>query len=400
MTHRRLGWLLALACAVVPLASASAASAVQLVPFVDVTAPTYVTSPPGDRHRLFVTSKFGDVRVVRDGVLQPTAFLDIQPDVVAASEQGLSSIAFAPDYATSGRFYVDYTAHRPGDSTGSILTVKEFRRSAASPDLADPTSGRTLLTVDHPVFDDHNAGQLQFGSDGMLYVSTGDGGDANDPPNNAQNRGSLLGKILRIDPRATTMAAYGIPADNPFVGVPGARPELYDYGLRNPWRFSFDRATGDMLIGDVGQGAREEVDYAPSGDAAGIDYGWRCMEGSIHARGLAHPCKPTGRYVGPILEYRHTQGCAVIGGVVARDLDLRGLYGRYLYGDFCTGEIRSLVPTGPRAVGDRATGLNVDGIDAFGEDSCGHVCMRPRPRGTSTGSRVRRARRAVPPPAT
>jgi hypothetical protein len=263
-------------------------------------------------------------------------------------------MAFPRDYATSGRFYVYYTAPRAGDSTGSVLKIAEYRRSAADPDVASAGSERIVLAIDHPVNGNHNGGQLQFGPDGLLYLATGDGGSGNDPPNNAQNPASRLGKMLRINARQA-----------------GAVPELYAVGLRNPWRFSFDRANGDLVIGDVGQGTREEVDYAPAGTGAGVNYGWSCREGLI-----AGPRTCTGVFGDPILDYDHGGGrCAITGGYVVRHHDLDSLFGRYVYVDECGGDVRSLKLAKPRAADDASTGLSASGVFSFGEDSCGHLYM-------------------------
>ncbi|MEA2458515.1 MAG: hypothetical protein QOC95_1487, partial [Thermoleophilaceae bacterium] len=282
-------------------------------------------------------------------------FLDISSRVKSGGEQGLLSMAFAPDYATSGRFYVYFTAPRPGDSGGSVITVREYRRAAGNADVADPSTARTVFTVDHPTNSNHNGGQLQFGPDGLLYAGTGDGGSANDPPGNAQNLSSRLGKLLRVDP----------------LSAGAANPDIYAYGLRNPFRFSFDRLTGDLTIADVGQGAREEVDFAPAGTPAGTNYGWVCWEGTLRN---GSRCDPPN-VVFPVLEKDHaaTGYCAIIGGYVVRDPALGALAGRYVYGDNCKNEVRSVVLSSSGASGDAGTGLSVDGLTSFGEDSCGHV---------------------------
>ncbi|MFL5781259.1 MAG: PQQ-dependent sugar dehydrogenase [Thermoleophilaceae bacterium] len=331
----------------------SGAGAVNAVKVGDFDSPIFVTAPPGDPHRLFVVEKGGTIELLHGATRKQ--FLDIHAKIVASGEQGLLSMAFPRDYATSGRFYVYYTAPRAGDSTGSVLTIAEYRRSAADPDVADPDSERIVLTIDHPVNSNHNGGQLQFGPDGKLYLATGDGGSGNDPPNNAQNPASRLGKMLRLDPRQ-----------------PGAVPELYALGLRNPWRFSFDRATGDLIIGDVGQGTREEVDFAPKGTAAGANYGWSCREGLIAG---PRTC-PTGTFVDPVLDYDHGGGrCAITGGYVVRNHDLDSLFGRYVYVDECGGDVRSLKLALPRVTDDASTGISAPGVFSFGEDSCGHLYM-------------------------
>jgi hypothetical protein len=323
----------------------------------------YVTAPPADPHRLFVVEQTGTIALIRDGTRLTTPFLDITARIQSGGERGLLSMAFAPDYATSGKFYVYYTAPRPSDAGGSIITVDEFTHTAGDLDTADPASRRNVFTVDHPTNSNHNGGQLQFGPDNLLYAGTGDGGSGNDPPNNAQNLSSLLGKLLRVN-----------------AADPSAVPEIVAYGLRNPFRFSFDRSTGDLVIGDVGQSAREEVDFAPRGTITPpVNYGWRCFEGSIPTPGITGCSAPNA--VAPVLEKNHTATgsggdgyCAIIGGYVVRDPALTGLAGRYLYTDLCNTELRSAALANPTVTDDVATGLTVPGsVTSFGEDSCGHL---------------------------
>ncbi len=373
MTPRLLACALALAA--LALAAPAASAAVHLTPVGDFATPVYVTAPPGDPHRVFVVEKGGRIMEVRDGQKLATPFLDITSDVRSTgTEQGLLSMAFAPDYATSRRFYVYYTAPRPGDANGSVITVQEVQAAAGNPDAADPATRRTILTIDHPGQSNHNGGQLQFGPDGLLYLGTGDGGGGNDrgngrPSNNAQNLSSQLGKILRMNPRSS------------------AAPQIYAYGLRNPWRFSFDRQTHDLVIGDVGQSAREEVDFSPAGTPAGTNYGWVCWEGTLKNASASPPCDPSGD-VFPVLEKNHAaQGyCAIVGGYVVRDPTLGALNGRYLYGDNCQSSIRSAALVAPPVTvsDDSATGLSVSGLTSFGEDSCGHIYT------TAGGGRVSR----------
>jgi glucose/arabinose dehydrogenase len=334
-----------LAAAALAVAAPPASAALHLTPVgTGFDHPVYVTAPPGDPHRLFVVEQPGRIVELVDGVQQATPFLDIHSEVKSTgTEQGLLSMAFAPDYAVSGRYYVYYTAPRAGDSGGSVITVEEF----------SPSGRRVVFTVDHPTNSNHNGGQLQFGPDGMLYAGTGDGGSGNDPPGNAQNPSSRLGKLLRTNPLSTS-----------------GTPEIYALGLRNPFRFSFDRGTGDLTIGDVGQNAYEEVDFAPAGTAAGRNYGWNCREGMHATAGVT--CTAPGA-VDPVLEKEHssTGFCAIIGGYVVRDTSVPELTGRYVYGDNCASGIRSV--TLPGAHDDAATGLTVSGLSSFGEDSCGHV---------------------------
>jgi hypothetical protein len=345
--------------------AADASAQVRLTQVGSFDSAMYVTSPPGDSRRLFVVEQGGAIRVVRDGVKLDTPFLDIDPLVMSGGEQGLLSMAFAPDYATSRKFYVYYTGNDGNNH------VAEYLRSATDLDRADPASQRPVIDFAHPTFSNHNGGQLQFGPDGNLYIGTGDGGSGNDPPNNAQNRNSLLGKLLRIDP--SVPVGYAIPPGNPFVGDAGARPEVWAYGLRNPWRFSFDRQTGDLTIGDVGQHAREEVDFSPGSSGRGENYGWRCWEGTQKNTNITPQCDPDDD-VFPVLEQPTTGTfCAIVGGYVVRDPALTGLTGRYIYGDNCEEALRSAVLATPTASDDRPTGHSVSGLTSFGEDACGRL---------------------------
>jgi glucose/arabinose dehydrogenase len=327
--------------------------------------PVYVAQPPGERRRLFVVEQGGRIVVLRGGRVLRTPFLDISSQVVSGGEQGLLGLAFAPDYARSGRFYVNYT------DTGGDTRIVEYRRGA-SPDRADPRSARQLIFQDQPE-SNHNGGQLAFGPDGLLYIGLGDGGGGDDqhgPIGNAQNLGTLLGKILRIDPRPSGGSPYGIPADNPFVGRSGAKPAIYAWGLRNPWRFSFDRHTGDIAIGDVGQDEVEEVDFRTRGSARGVNFGWRAWEGTRRVdSGLR-----VSDHVGPVLQYTHDRGgCSVTGGYVIRDPRLPALAGRYVYGDFCAGNLLTAKLRQGGASRPRRLGLRVDALSSFGEDRRGRV---------------------------
>ena len=364
-----LGLVLALALA------APATAAPRLTPVGTFESPVYVAAPPGDGSRLFVVERAGRVMVLSGGGA-PKTFLDIRDQVDLEGEEGLLSIAFAPDYATSRRFYAFVAVPDPTLEPGSRLEVVEFLRSATDPDAADPATRRTVIAIPHPVFSNHNGGQLQFGPDGLLYVALGDGGGGNDPTDNGQNTRSLLGKLLRIDPRPGPAGeAYTVPAGNPFAdGVAGA-PEVWSYGLRNPWRFSFDRETGDLTIGDVGQGAREEIDFVPrgAGGGAGANFGWRCYEGNISTPNVPD-CEPPG-HVRPVYDYDSNNGfCGVTGGYVVRDPALPTLRGRYVYTDLCSPSVRSIALATPAASDDRQEAL-APGTStvSFGEDSCGHV---------------------------
>jgi glucose/arabinose dehydrogenase len=340
----------------------AAASGTRLVRVGTFRAPTYLTAPPGDRRRLFVVEQPGTIRVMRDRKKLAAPFLDIRADVLAGGERGLLSMAFAPGYAKSGLFYVYFTG-RDGD-----IHIQEFKRASA--DRADAGCRRELLRVEHSTYSNHNGGQLQFGPDGLLYAGLGDGGGGGDPFRNAQNLGRLLGKIIRIDPgRRSSGRAYAIPASNPFAKRGGARPEVYAYGFRNPWRVSFDRTTGDMTIADVGQDEVEEVDFTKRGRAAGKNFGWSSVEGRRRYNG-----GPLPDYVPPVIERFHSQGwCSITGGYIVRDRSVAALYGRYVYGDFCASTLRSAKLRSGHAVGDRATSLQVPALSSFGEDARGRV---------------------------
>jgi glucose/arabinose dehydrogenase len=347
-----------------PTADPAARRGVRLVTVGRFDAPLYVTSPPGDRRRIFVVEQGGRVMIVRGGRKLAAPFLDIRPLVQAGGEQGLLSVAFPPDYASSGRFYVYYT-DRSGDQR-----IVEYRRASA--DRGDPGSARLVLEMDDSE-GNHNGGLMLFGPDRLMYVGTGDGGGGGDEHGargNAQDLGSLLGKILRIDPRATGGRPYAVPSSNPFTKRAAARPEVYSYGLRNPWRFSFDRANGDLSIGDVGQEEIEEIDFVRSGDGKGANFGWRPFEGrSRYTDGESAP-----GHVPPVIERTHGDGnCSITGGVVVRDRALAGLYGRYVFGDFCKGRIESALLQRPRARDVRVTSLRVASLSSFGEDASGRV---------------------------
>jgi glucose/arabinose dehydrogenase len=337
-----------------------------LTPVGTFDRPDFVTSPPGDSTRLFVVEQGGVIRVIDNGTLEPTPFLDISDEVQSANETGLLGLAFAPDYAESGLFYVFFNRH---EGNGNLY-LEEYHRSASDPDQADPYSARVVLEIVKP-WENHNAGMLQFGPDGYLYVAVGDGdsGVLNPPGAFAQTLDDLLGNILRIDPRQQGDEPYTVPESNPFVGVAGDRPEIWAYGLRNPWRFWVDSKTGDLYLGDVGEGTREEIDYEPAGKG-GFDFGWPCLEGTV-------PFDPTASCPGavaPIYDYNHnTNLCAVIGGVVLHDPRLPSLDGSFLYSDLCGGEIRALRVDGGAVTENDDLNLNVPGADSFGMDALGRA---------------------------
>ena len=326
--------------------------------------PVLVAAPPGDTRRVFVVDQAGYIRVVRDGEALATPFLDLHEDVKISSEPGLLSMAFAPDYTTSGLFYVFYNS----TAGNGDIRISEFRRHATDPDLAERYSERILLTIPKP-WENHNGGMLQFGPDGFLYASVGDGdsGVYSPPGFFAQRRDELLGDIIRIDPRDGN--PYSVPADNPFVGVDGVRPEVWAYGLRNPWRFWIDHESGITYIGDAGNERREEVDLVPRG-TAGLNFGWPCLEGTLPFDGTTSCDKP----VAPLLEVPRENGvCALIGGVVPRDSRLPDLAGRYLYGEFCTGKITAVTVQDGRVASSEDVGLVVPQLSSFGVDGSGRV---------------------------
>ncbi len=324
--------------------------------------PVYLAAAPGDPHRLFIVERAGRIIVLIRGRRQTRPFLDLSGKVNSGGgEQGLLSMAFTPDYQTSGRFYVYYT-----DNSNNIQIV-QYRRARTDPNRADTASARNVLTIDHHSETNHNGGQLQFGPDGDLYIGVGDGGSEGDPHNYGQNTGVLVGKLLRITPRAG--GGYTIPPGNPYAPGTGRRPEIWAYGLRNPWRFSFDRRTGDLIIGDVGQDTEEEIDFARHGHGAGANYGWSIFEGDLRFKSGSAPGA-----IRPALVARHSQGyCAIIGGYVVRDPALRSLDGRYLFGDNCKPQINSVVLNAGHARNNHATGLSVTSLSAFGQDNAGHI---------------------------
>ncbi len=347
------------------LPAKDAASGVKVVSVGKFNMPLYVTAPPKDLRRAFVVQQGGRIRVVRDGKALSVPFLDISSRVTAGGEQGLLGLAFAPGYAKSGLFYVYFT-RRDGKQE-----VAEFKR--ATSDRASASSYRSVLVMDDPE-GNHNGGQLNFGPDGLLYIGTGDGGGAGDqhgPIGNAQNLGSLLGKILRIDPRRAASKAYSVPSSNPFVGRAGAKPEVYSYGLRNPWRFSFDRVGGDLIIGDVGQNKVEEIDFTSIAEARGANFGWRVREGDQPFAGGA-----LSGAIEPVIVRTHDEGwCSVTGGYVVRDPALPSLRGKYLYGDFCEGIIYGARLSNSGASGNaRVAGLpQIAALSSFGEDARGRI---------------------------
>jgi glucose/arabinose dehydrogenase len=319
-------------------------------------SPVYVAQPPGQRKLLFVVEQPGSIRVLRSGDKLKRPFLNLRKQVRYGGEQGLLSIAFDPHYAHNRRFFVYYV-----DNHGDIR-VDSLRAKRGDPTRADPSSRRKVIGIPHSVNSNHNGGQLQFGPDELLYLGTGDGGGAGDPHGNAQNRNVLLGKLLRIRPKPK--GGHSSPNSNPFADAPG-RDEIFSTGLRNPYRFSFDRKTGDLWIGDVGQDSWEEIDHESLARAQGGNFGWNLLEGNHGFEG--NPNNPPANYRPPVLEYSSAgRLCTVIGGYVSRDPRLPAIAGRYLYADFCGGSIRSF-NLGSPGPSDAPTGLKLSQPSSFGE---------------------------------
>ena len=341
-----------------------AEGAVRLQKIGSFDAPVYVTSPPKDNSRLFVVEQGGKIVVVKNGKALGAPFLDVSDKITSGSEQGLLSIAFPPDYAASGLFYIFYT-----DTDGDEAVV-EYKRTTE--DVADPGSARQLMKV-ADLEPNHNGGLLLFGPDNHLYIGIGDGGGAGDrhgSRGNAQNLGTLLGKILRIDPKTAGGRPYTITSDNPFVSRSGAKGEIYSYGLRNPWRFSFDRSTGDLTIGDVGQNEIEEIDFVRKGKGRGANFGWRPFEGNDRFA----PGESAPGAIKPVITEKHSDGnCSITGGVIIRDPALKAWRGRYVFGDFCRGVIQTAVLSSGRAKSLTDRKLKVPQLSSFGEDAGGRV---------------------------
>ena len=348
----------------------AAAPEIALQPLATGVGPITSIAQAGDA-RLFLTLQTGRIVIFSGGQIQPAAFLDLSSLISCCVERGLLGIAFHPQYAANHFFFVDYT------NTAGNTVIARYQASAVNANAADPASGVTLLTIAQP-FSNHNGGQLQFGPDGYLYIGMGDGGNANDPLCNGQRDDTLLGKLLRIDvnQNVSTPPFYGIPPSNPFAPLAPPLNAIWAKGLRNPWRFSFDRLTGDLYIADVGQGAREEVDFQPRSSAGGENYGWKIMEGTLCGVGGSSGCpagvppcnSPSFKY--PIYEYGHVGSgnctATVIGGYVYRGTAYPQLAGIYLYGDYCFGWLfgngQMLTP-------------NVPQLTTFGEDVAGELYL-------------------------
>ena len=343
--------------------------AVSLTPVVSgLDQPVLVTHAADGSNRLFIVEKDGRILIHESGVLNPTPFLDISAQVSSGGERGLLSLAFPPGYADN-HFYVFYT-----DNSGD-LTLSRFGLTG-SPEVADPTSEQIVLVIPHPTYGNHNGGHIAFGPDGYLYFSTGDGGGGGDPNGNGQNINSLLGKLLRLDVETGSPATYTVPAGNPFVGVAGA-DEIWAYGMRNPWRWSFDRSTGDIYIGDVGQGAWEEVDFQAAGFAGGANYGWNVLEGN-HCYSPSSGCVNPPAYVPPVSEYYHgsndSYGCSITGGYMYRGSAHPAMQGVYFHGDYCTGRLFGLQNVSGAWVFQQLLDTSYN-IASFGEDEAGNLYL-------------------------
>ena len=355
-------------------------SAIQLTTIVSgLTSPLFAGHAGDGSNRLFIVERGGLIKVLQPGATTPTVFLDVRTKVVAGGEQGLLGLAFHPDHEVNGRFFIFYT--RPDRA----LIIAEYGLTG-NRDVADAASETILMIIPHPLATNHNGGMLEFGPDGYLYIGTGDGGSANDPQNNAQNLDVLLGKLLRIDVDTPPEpgALYSIPASNPFVGVANARDEIFAYGLRNPWRFSFDRQIPhDLWLADVGQGAREEVNTPI---VSGGNYGWRVYEGFNCTNNDPSLCNPNA-YLMPRFDYPHVNGrCSITGGYVYRGVEGTLADGTYVYGDYCTGEIFGWNGTTQSLLLD--TSLN---ISSFGEDQSGEIYV------VGLGGTVSRIEATAPP---
>ncbi len=359
------------------LPAGAVAATTTLVPVASgLDKPVFVTSANDGTGRLFVVEQGGKILVIKDGSVLPTPFLDISDQVEQSEEQGLLGLAFHPGYAGDARFYAYFTRH------GGDIAINEYHASSVNPDVAVRSTARRIITIAHPPATNHNGGMLAFGRDGDLYIGTGDGGGAGDPHNHAQDKESLLGKILRIDIDGTLGSRqYAIPKSNPFVGRAG-RNEIWSYGLRNPWRFSFDRTRGDLWVGDVGQDRVEEVDRKTATSSAapngrGSNYGWPILEGD-HCYRPARGCSKSGKVL-PITQYSHADGkCAVTGGYVYRGSLSPALSGKYIFGDFCSGGIWTVSSSAHTGTA-RSLLLQTDLlISSFGEDEAGEIYVVDR----------------------
>ena len=343
-----------------------------------LSSPVYLTSPPGDS-RLFVVEQGGRIRIIENGVLLFAPFLDIADKVGTGGERGLLSVAFHPSFKTNGFFYVYYTG------TNGDIRVERYSVLTSTANFANANSAKLIITVPHSSASNHNGGLLMFGPDGKLYIGVGDGGGAGDPFGNSQNKGTLLASLLRIDVDGGD--PYSIPAGNPYIGISGARAELWAIGLRNPWRYAFDRVTGMLYVADVGQDKFEEVNVVPA-TAPGVNYGWNLMEGlSCY---VATTCNKTGLQL-PVIDYSHSDGsCSITGGFVYRGSAMPEVAGQYFYSDYCLGFLKSFRYDNGAAVDVRDWNLkSIGSVTSFGEDATGELYM------TSANGRVYKLSRTV-----
>ena len=377
MKSRHIPKILATAvCALGIYASASGQRALELETVANgLSAPLLAVSPPGDTERLFIVEQDGLIKILRDGVVLPTPFLDVTSLTSQNSERGLLGLAFHPDYDSNGWFFINYT-NNSGNTRVDRVTV------SANPDIADANSRVNILSQNQP-FSNHNGGCIEFGSDGYLYIGLGDGGSGGDPGNRSQNPQRLLGKMLRID--VDNGLPYTIPADNPFVGDPNTLDEIWSLGLRNPWRFSFDRVTGDCWIADVGQNQWEEIDFEAAG-VGGLNYGWRLKEGT-HCFNPSNNCDPNGITTDPVFEYSHGGSpfrCSITGGYVYRGERMATMQGRYFYADYCSGQVWSFRFNGSSVsdlVDHSSEFGTVPNITSFGQDGAGEIYVVSANRG-------------------
>ncbi len=336
----------------------------KLDPFISsgLTAPVFLTQPLNDG-RIFVVEQAGRIRVIRDGVLQTTPFLDIRTRVLSGGERGLLSVAFHPSYTTNHYFYVYFTTQTNGD-----IRIERFT-TTSNPEVADPTTSKLIITAPHSTYSNHNGGLVSFGPDGMLYAGLGDGGSAGDPLGNGQNFNSLLGSLLRLD--VDHGDPYAIPSNNPFVGQANHRGEVWAKGLRNPWRYAFDATTSLLYIADVGQDAHEEVDVEPT-SSGGLNYGWNIMEGASCYN--ASTCSQTGLTL-PVIDYGHNGPCSITGGYVYRGSAIPDIRGHYFYSDYCAGFLKSFRFQSGAAVDQKDWGLTNSSVTSFGLDFAGEMYM-------------------------
>ena len=344
----------------------------QLNPFITsgLSSPVFLAQPLDDG-RVFVVEQGGRIRVVRNGALQTTPFLDISTRVLSGGERGLLSVAFHPQYATNHFFYVYFTTQTNGD-----IRIERFT-TTSNAEVADPATSKLILTAPHSTYPNHNGGLLAFGLDGMLYAGLGDGGSGGDPLGNGQNFNSVLGSLLRLD--VDHGDPYAIPADNPFVGQANHRGEVWAKGLRNPWRYAFDAPTGLLYIADVGQGAHEEVDVVAA-NRAGLNYGWNVMEGLSCYN--ASTCTQTGFEL-PLIDYGHNGPCSITGGYVYRGSAIPAIRGHYFYSDYCAGFLRSFRYQNGVAVDQKDWGLTSTKVTSFGVDFAGELYMMSGPPGNT-----------------